>query len=455
MNQSTNSLEDKLKARLQEYETPPPPGMGSTILDQVNGGAGSSPWIITLSLLLGVLLIGGGSYMAGIHSSDQEVVATAMSIDAEHKMNQTNIAQASLVQPMATDVNEAITISTQSTSGQSVEISERAKAQKNLTSEVPNHHVTDVNDVSKAPSTGEELSMSATSMSQRAEPSEQHLNSRNPMLENLTGLLSDDAERLDDGQMQLHHLDNKAIDRSALLLTNDDLIMVPYAPTAVVRPEQKMKYHLYGDLGVFFLYNHLQPNKNDGLLMENFETSGSFSMDRLSYYAEIGVKRELSKKVTLRAAAVTNLFAQKYSFDIRDEASSSVETSSTDSNLLTPVFDRQTVQMDHFLISAGARVSADFKVFSNDLNRLMLGLGYHHILNPTHTFEYKGETQKIEYPHQLTASFGFRKVVWRSDRGELSLLPVLRYGLVHKASEHSALTIKPFSVGLTVGYSLK
>ncbi|MEQ9299560.1 MAG: hypothetical protein RIF33_13390 [Cyclobacteriaceae bacterium] len=449
MNQSTNSLEDKLKARLHEYEAPPPPGAGGAILDQVNGGYGGSPWGITLALLLGILLIGGGFYMTSTETDD--VLATANNAEARQSaVNQASIAQASLA--LTTEDETSARVSTKSDSKTRADQTEEDIEQNTLTSQK-----TIVNTV-EAPVTNEAQLPSAVA----SDVSDEEALNREvsaiadedrTLTETLVGLVSNNEQV--EGLLEFDLLHSKEFDFSSLRSTSDELTIISYEPRLVVQPARQKRYQLYGDMGVFFLYNHLQPNKNDGLIMENFETSGSFSLDRLSYYAEFGLKREISKKATLRAAAATNIFSQKYSFDIRDETSTSVVTSDSDDNLLTPVFDRQTVQMDHFLISVGARVSADLKVFNNDLNRLMAGLGYHRILNPEHTFEYKGETQRIEYPHQLTASFGFRKVVWQSDRGELSLLPVLRYGLIHRASESSALTIKPFSVGLTIGYGLK
>ncbi len=445
MNQSTNSFEDKLRERLHGYESPPPPGAVGSILDQVNGGSGTSPWLITLALLLGIFLIGGGFYRAGVDERSELSGATANQAESALEVPESGRnEQASLLQPIK-DV-EAIGVS---------EFTQKASSES---SELPT-----------------ETKLTGAMMTKRRDPAEGTKNSEGRIADSMVETdpassankinrtVTSDANQaviaasLAEGPNDaFDQLRSKDYDLDGLdLLDQNQMTISPYLPREVVLPSKPRHYHFYGDLGVFFLYNHLQPNKDDGLIMENFETSGSLSLDRLSYYAEFGVRRDLSTRVTLRAAAVTNIFAQKYNFDIRDESSSSVVTSGVEDNLFTPVFERQSVAMDHFLISAGARLSADFKVFRNDVNQLMVGLGYHHILNQEHTFEYKGETQRIEYPHQLTASFGFRKVVWQSDRGELSLLPILRYGLIHKASESSALTIKPFSVGLTVGYGLK
>lgn len=445
MNQSTNSFEDKLRERLHGYETPPPPGAGGSILDQVNGDSGTSPWIITLALLLGIFLIGGGFYMVGVDESTELSDATV------------NQAERTLEVPISGEVEQASLAQINNEVGAEV-VSGSAREASSYMSGLPTEPVISNSTVSVSQDPQEAVT---TLQVETSEPTaDMVLTSRaakiNPIAESdadQTIIGASMEKGLDDAFQQVSSKDFGLVGLDQHVA--NQLIPSPYLPRDVVLPTKPKHYHFYGDLGVFFLYNHLQPNKNDGLIMENFETSGSFSLDRLSYYAEIGVRRDLSKMVTLRAAAVTNIFAQKYSFDIRDEAASSVVTNATEGNFLTPVFDRQSVSMDHFLISAGARVSADFKVFNNDLNQLMLGLGYHHILNQEHTFEYNGEIQRIEYPHQLTASFGFRKIVWQSERGELSLLPVLRYGLIHKASESSALTIKPFSVGLTIGYGLK
>ncbi len=442
MNQSTNSFEDKLRERLHGYESPPPPGAVGSILDQVNGGSGTSPWLITLALLLGIFLIGGGFYRAGLDERSELSGATANQVESALEVpDPVRNEQASFLQP----INEV----------EAIGVSESSEKTSSELNELPT-----------------ETKLTGAMMTKRRDPAEGTKNSEGRIADSMVE--TDPASSANKINRTVTSDANQAVIAASLAEGQDDafdqlrskdfdldgldlnqMTITPYLSREVVLPSKPRHYHFYGDLGVFFLYNHLQPNKDDGLIMENFETSGRLSLDRLSYYAEFGVRRDLSSKVTLRAAAVTNIFAQKYSFDIRDESSSSVVTSGVQDNLFTPVFERQSVAMDHFLISAGARVSADFKVFRNDVNQLMIGLGYHHILNPEHTFEYNGETQRIEYPHQLTASFGFRKVVWQNERGELSLLPVLRYGLIHKASESSALTIKPFSVGLTVGYGLK
>lgn len=451
MNQSTNSLEDKLKGRLHGYEAPPPSGAGGAILDQVNGGSGNSPWIITLALLLGVLIIGGGFYMTSMPSSERSASATAINAVTDQQVsNQSERAQASLVS--AKEEQTSIAESAQRNSGPSVE---PANDVKSVSATSPNPSNTSVL-TTRSTEDQVELPSALASITKEDIVPVRNMSFETVALaqEEIELVLNEEATGVED-RHTIHQLVPKGLDNSSLRYLRQELSIDTYFPRSMVVASKRRRYRMYADLGVFFLYNHLQPNKNDGLIMENFETSGSFSLDRLSYYAEFGLKRDLSRKITLRAAAVANIFAQKYSFDIRDETSSSVQVSGMDENLLTPVFDRQTVSMDHFLLSAGLRLSTDLRVFKSDLNRLMLGMGYHHILNPEHTFEYDGATQRIDYPHQLTASFGFRKVVWQSDRGELSLLPVLRYGLLHKASESSALTIKPFSVGLTIGYGLK
>ncbi|GEM_PF-4591657 len=446
MNQSTNSLEDKLKGRLQDYEAPPPPGMGGAIIDQVSEGPGSSPWLVSLALLLGVLLIGTGYYMISGQEPELQELSTADQTVQNAESPQT---PASSAQTSRIDLAEKSTYSHAATDN---------------SGSVPTWKPEGKEEVVKNILSASEMVVSSSNTSDIQNAYQPFTNAPLDILQETVSrisgseaaIIADENDETDWGSHSLEQLNSRSlsdINVGPSELSTEQILL--YTPS-VVRPSKKQRhYHWYGDLGVFFLYNHLQPNRYDNLIMENFETSGSFSLDRLSYFAEFGLRRELSRRVTLRASAVANLFAQKYSFDIRDETSSAVTPVGNETELLTPVFDRQTIQMDHFLLSAGVRLSTDIKVFNNDLNRLMLGLGYHRILNPEQTFEYGDETHTVEYPHQLTASFGFRKVVWQSDKGELSLLPVLRYGLVHQINESSALTIKPFSVGLTMGYGLK
>ncbi|MEM8893144.1 MAG: hypothetical protein AAGC88_01120, partial [Bacteroidota bacterium] len=370
MNQSTNSLEDKLKGRLQDFEAPPPPGMGGAILDQVNGGSDNSPWLISLVLLLGVLLLGTGYYMITDQDGITDSSAIVNEIPKTSLDSEVAGEQASLVGLLENNTKVQAT-----TNNSGLVVADNAADY--LTNETTKSNANTVLDAEE--SAQDESSNQESAAIVRAAVLDEVGAANNQIV---AAPLSDQVGTVISGEVSFDQLLIKELDSDGSLLSASTASEIAIHEPKTVRPPKKQRhYHWYGDLGVFFLYNHLQPNPYDNLIMENFETAGSFSLDRLSYYAEVGLKRELSRRVTLRAAAVTNLFAQKYSFDIRGEASSAVTTDGSEGELLTPVFERQMISMDHMLVSAGVRLSSDNKAINNDHKRFMIGLGYHRNLN--------------------------------------------------------------------------
>jgi hypothetical protein len=104
----------------------------------------------------------------------------------------------------------------------------------------------------------------------------------------------------------------------------------------------------------------------------------------------------------------------------------------------------------------GVRLSGSYAVFPSRGNEAVLGLEYQHMLNPEVEFQYKEDTYQIVYPHQFLLNLGFRKLVYEARGGAVFLTPNLRYTLNgHHFERNEAMSVKPFSVGLSLSFLLK
>ena len=104
--------------RLQDFEAPPPPGVGGAILDQVNGGSGNSPWLISLVLLLGVFLLGTGYYVITDKDGIDRLPSTTNRL-VEASTNSTSVIEQAIL--VGLPQNSTVIKATSNTSGLAVE----------------------------------------------------------------------------------------------------------------------------------------------------------------------------------------------------------------------------------------------------------------------------------------------------------------------------------------------
>ena len=230
-------------------------------------------------------------------------------------------------------------------------------------------------------------------------------------------------------------------------------------PAKVEVPERVVKQPKtwvvpYFDLGTFFLYQNVQPNLEDDLVIENFQGTNRFSLKRLGFIAEAGLKKDISEKITVRLGGNFSLLNQSYAFSIRDTDPIGGVVSSTDEVVVSPIFNESAISVDHKLWAVGAKASVDWNILPDKGSSIFSGLSYHHLLNPNHSFTHNDEAQNIHYPNQLLLTLGLRKVLFENRKSNVSLVPNVRYAIFNSGTASpKALSVKPFSAGATVTWS--
>jgi len=224
-----------------------------------------------------------------------------------------------------------------------------------------------------------------------------------------------------------------------------------------ISTEKKERFlSLYSNLGIFFLYQEMQPNVDDDVVIDNFQGQNSLSLNRLGLFGELGVYRQVNPSLRIHLGTTLNMYNQKYSFDVRSTQPSEVIITGSENQTFNPIFESDQITMDHRLWVAGLKFGASFHVFPSKSNSVFTAVEYNHVLNSRHHFDFEGSTYHIQYPHQWLVTVGFRKKLWQVPRGELALIPNIRYSLLRlDPSSNEALSIKPFSIGMTLSYLIQ
>jgi len=238
-------------------------------------------------------------------------------------------------------------------------------------------------------------------------------------------------------------LSDTAIQRSAWILASDKV------------RKNILKVDPYAELGVFFLYQQVTPDISDDLIVENFESLDRLSPRRLGGHLALGVSREIAENIDLSMDVNFSVFQQNLSFDARAIEPSSAELDA-EGNTLTSVFERSNIQINQTIFATGLQLGASFYALPNKLDALYTGVGYSFVIDSKRHFLFEDQRYQIAYPNQLLMTFGLRKKLFRLPSGDLTFVPNIRYSFFQNFGSESpaAISIKPFSVGLSISYKL-
>ncbi len=223
--------------------------------------------------------------------------------------------------------------------------------------------------------------------------------------------------------------------------------------TVPVKPERERNFDPYGELGAFFLYQQAKPNLEDDIVIDNFQGQGRISPSRLGLSLEGGVHKIFDKRIRLNFGTNISTYRQAYQFTIRNTEPEGATVIPGETASLIPVFDESLISIDHRLWSIGGKFGISYNLFTATTTQLNTTIEYQHILNREHNFYFQDEQFKVNYPNQVLLSAGIRKTIFITSHGTVDLVPSIRYSLrKHESEGNQVLSVKPFSVGLSLSY---
>ncbi|MFY0607988.1 MAG: hypothetical protein JXR10_14815 [Cyclobacteriaceae bacterium] len=218
-----------------------------------------------------------------------------------------------------------------------------------------------------------------------------------------------------------------------------------------ILPVDQSRIKPYFETGAFFLYNRVQPDLDDELFLSDYDSPFGLSISRVGLSANVGLQNEVTERFTLKLGAAFNTYNQNFSFAIRNIQPDSVAIIQG-SEFLEPIFESEKIEIDKRISTLGGRIQGVWSIPSK-YNSLLVSLEYHRLLGQGAQFTYEDNTYSISQKNQYIFEVGLQKLLLENRNSRLSIIPSFRYS-VNKLQQE-ALTIKPFSVGVSLSYGLK
>lgn len=218
----------------------------------------------------------------------------------------------------------------------------------------------------------------------------------------------------------------------------------------VIPVKSRSSFKTYYDLGAYFIYNRLKPNLNDELYITNYDAPFSISPSRIGGVFHFGFERNWSENHTSRLGLVLNNYNQHFAFQIRKFAPDSVVK---EDEFFKPVYDEEVINVRKRVNTIGLKYQ-HFWAMPSVYNSMFASLEYQRRVGQGAIFKYENKTYQLSQVDQWMIEFGLRKLMADWPRGQLYLIPSVKYA-VSDYTSGSALTVKPFSAGLSVSFSLK
>lgn len=217
-----------------------------------------------------------------------------------------------------------------------------------------------------------------------------------------------------------------------------------------VIPARQRFFNPYFEAGSFFIYNRLRPNLSDDIYIGDFESPYGISISRFGFSAAVGAERQWNKLWTTRLGLLLNNYNQSYSFTVRKTRPDSVVV--TD-EFLEPVFSRDSVEINKRVTTLGLKFQSIWNLPS-EYNSLFVSFEYHHRISKGPSFTYDDTELDLSSRRQYMIELGLRKRLFELKHGDLFVVPGIRYA-VDRWEKDRILTVKPFSVGVSLNYTLK
>lgn len=212
-------------------------------------------------------------------------------------------------------------------------------------------------------------------------------------------------------------------------------------------------FDLYYNVGAFFLYNRIRPDLTDELYVGEFESPFGISASRIGANLEFGTEKRFSERSMMRLGLTVNNYNQNYSFSIRGTTPDSVSVN-IESGLLEPHFIAQHVQVSERVTLVGGKLQGLWSIFRSSTDVLFISAEYQRLIGKGPRFSYQGETYLLMKPNQYLAELGLRKVLWELPGGHVYAMPSIRYAF-SKFQNDGIVSVKPFSVGITISYGIR
>jgi len=218
----------------------------------------------------------------------------------------------------------------------------------------------------------------------------------------------------------------------------------------IIFKRTRRAYTLYLEGGAFFLYNRIRPNLDDDIYVSDYDAPFGLSASRVGLSMHWGLQRIWSEHFSTRLGLGFNHYNQDFSFNVRG---TTPQTVVVESDFVTPIYEISTVQIKKRVSTVGVKIQNTWS-FPSRYNSLFASVEYQRIISSLPTFEYEGTRHTLVDPNQYFLELGLRKLLFEGNRGLIHVTPAFKYS-VTKFREMDIISIKPFSVGVSVSYGLK
>lgn len=265
-----------------------------------------------------------------------------------------------------------------------------------------------------------------------------------------------DASPILDGQEWIRGYNELSLDRKGYdfyyARSSRKLSKVPSRSRKYIIPKKEKYFTPYAEVGAFFLYNRLKPNLDDDIYVGDYDSPFGLSASRLGIALSTGLQRDWSEKWATRIGLVFNSYNQSFSFRVRNTRPDSVIVNES-TGYLEPRFQGEHIQVNKRVSLVGVKLQSIW-AFPSRYSAITASFEYQRLLGTGPQFEYEGEQQSLAYPNQYLVEVGLKKILYETRHGSLSVVPGLRYA-VNKFRNEEIISVKPFSVGVSLSYSLK
>lgn len=257
-----------------------------------------------------------------------------------------------------------------------------------------------------------------------------------------------------------HELEREALETIKFHLLNKEFSNLPNlvglkakVTNKIIFPKKDKKVYPYINTGAFFMYNRVKPNLNDDIYVGEYDAPFGVSPARIGLALEGGIHKRWNNLFASRLGLSFNNFNQSFSFTVRNFKPDSVSVN-TEDGLLESHFDKENVRVNKRISVIGLKGQAFFYIFPNQANVLFASMEYQYLISSPPTFNYLDKKYSLMNPSQYLTEIGIRKLLFERHASEIFLMPSIRYS-VNKFTSKDIITVKPFSVGVTLSYQMK
>lgn len=221
--------------------------------------------------------------------------------------------------------------------------------------------------------------------------------------------------------------------------------------TSIV-PKKKGMLKPFVDVGTSMQYQSIKPNVEDQVVISNFRSPGGLSSSRIGYNMQIGAQKSWGGRLQTRLGLAYSNYGYNFQFRVRDELPSSV-IKQEGSDKYEAAYGYEEISASGRVNTLGLKLYAAYS-FPSAYNALFISTEYQKLMGQIPGFQYNGKRHQLMKPGQVLLELGLRKLLIDTQRGRLYAIPSLKY-FVYKNDPSAIMSLKPFSLGVTLSYGLK